>query len=71
VHAELRRQLGTSLTLIDLFKHPTIHGLAQAIAAPPMNLASPPGAQDRAALQRDAINRQRELARQRASGARR
>jgi hypothetical protein len=30
VHAELRRQLGTDLTLIDLFKQPTVCALADA-----------------------------------------
>jgi len=66
VHAELRRQLGTDLTLIDLFKHPTVGDLARAIAATPAGLVPTQQIEDRAALQRSAISRQRELARQRA-----
>jgi len=69
VHAELRRQLGTSLTLIDLFKHPTVSALARALTVPQPAATPTPRVQDRAALQRQAIQRQQQTARQRAAVA--
>jgi hypothetical protein len=63
VHAELRRQLGTDLTLIDLFKHPTVGALAEALTASAAGADSNPlpGIQDRAAGRREMIGRQRQL----------
>jgi aryl carrier-like protein len=63
VHAELRRQLGTDLTLIDLFKHPTVSALADALAS---SASAPdsgplPGIHDRAASRREMLGRQRQL----------
>jgi len=61
VHAELRRQLGTSLTLIDLFKHPTVSALARALIVPQPTATPTQQVQDRASNRRDLLERQRQL----------
>jgi hypothetical protein len=61
VHAELRRQLGTDLNLIDLFKHPTVRALAQALTSPRPEAIPIDDIQDRAASRRGMMERQRQI----------
>jgi aryl carrier-like protein len=61
VHAELRERAGVDLTLIDLFKHPTVSALAQALTKPPAETLPNPDIQVRAASRRDLMERQRQL----------
>jgi hypothetical protein len=64
VHAELRRQLATDLTLIDLFKHPTVSALGQALAGCRSDASPASAVQDRATNRREMLERQRQLRRQ-------
>jgi hypothetical protein len=69
VHRRLRRELGRELTMLELFEHPTIHGLAEHLGASgrPSAVAPGPVASDalraRAEAQRAAIRRQQRLQR--------
>ncbi len=65
LHSRLSKRLGGTLTVLDLFVHPTIHALASHVADARLDdhagLADLNVARDRAARQRDA-NRRRRLA---------
>jgi amino acid adenylation domain-containing protein len=72
VHGKLRERMGTDLPLVELFRHPTVHALAQTLSrlgrpeAPAEDLA---GLQDAARREREAAQRRRKaLARQRGMG---
>jgi acyl carrier protein len=66
VHVRLRKALNVDLSVVDLFKYPTIETLARHLS---QHTAAPPAGhsqiQDRARLQQEAIRRQQELAKQR------
>jgi amino acid adenylation domain-containing protein len=60
VHARLQKELGGTLTVVDLFRYPTVRALAERIggpAAPAAGDASVQRAKDRAAQQREALQR--------------
>ena len=66
VHARLRKALNADLSVIDLFKYPTIETLARHLSPQPAEQpATSNHIQDRARLQQEAIRRQQELAKQR------
>ena len=58
VHARMQQQLGGTLTVVDLFRYPTVRTLAQRLERPaPMADVSVQRAKDRAAQQREALQR--------------
>ena len=58
VHARLQKELGGALTVVDLFRYPTIRALAERLGRQaPAADASVQRAKDRAAQQREALQR--------------
>ena len=58
VHARLQKELGGTLTVVDLFRYPTVRTLAERLGRPaPAADASVQRAKDRAAQQREALQR--------------
>jgi amino acid adenylation domain-containing protein len=66
VHGKLRERLPSDLTLIDLFRHPTVHALAGRLRGPEPAGAPLAGLKDLARKEREASQRRRKaLARRR------
>jgi non-ribosomal peptide synthetase component F len=58
VHARLQKELGGTLTVVDLFRYPTVRALAERLGRPAAAAdASVQRAKDRAAQQREALQR--------------
>jgi amino acid adenylation domain-containing protein len=58
VHARMQKELGGTLTVVDLFRYPTVRALAERLGRPaPAPEASVQRAKDRAAQQREALQR--------------
>jgi acyl carrier protein len=72
VHGKLREQMQVDLPLMELFRHPTVHALAQTLSRlgrPEAQAEDLAGLQDAARREREAAQRRRKaLARQRGMG---
>ena len=66
-HRRLQEALHGDLSLVDLFKYPTIRSLAEHLAG--QEPGSAPEVQDRARRQREALSRRRQVMRERADVA--
>jgi hypothetical protein len=65
VQGKLRALLNRDISMVDMFRYPTISALAKHLGAAPPPVAAQPGMPDRTQKQRAAIYRQKQLAKSR------
>jgi acyl carrier protein len=68
VQGKLRQKLNRDLSMVEMFRYPTVGSLAKHLGAVPPVAAAPSREQDRSQKQRAAISRQKQLAKKRRDG---
>lgn len=59
-HSKLREVLNTDVSMVDLFKYPTVSSLAKYLSQEPSQESSLQSSRDRAKKQKEAMNRQKQ-----------
>lgn len=60
IHSKLREVLNTDVSMVDLFKYPTVSSLAKYLSQEPSQDSSLQSSRDRAKKQKEAMNRQKQ-----------
>jgi hypothetical protein len=68
VHRQLREELNGDLSLVEMFKYPTVGSLAQRLSQEQPETVSLQGIKDEAQRRREALNRRKQLVKKRLGG---